>query len=67
MTSSNRYSAVPDSKLAKELTVINRTPSPNCSSLIPRASIMGCAYRPAENLTFDRELLYVGAMFTTLA
>src|ERR1700731_2872961 len=64
MTSSNRYSAVPDSKLAKELTeLIRDTESELLFNHSTRVYLWGALTGLRKNLTFDRELLYVGAMF----
>jgi hypothetical protein len=64
MTSSNRYSSVPDSKLAKELTeLIRDTESELLFNHSTRVYLWGALTGLRKNLTFDRELLYVGAMF----
>ena len=64
MTSSNHYSAVPDSKLAKELTeLIRDTESELLFNHSTRVYLWGALTGLRKNLTFDRELLYVGAMF----
>ena len=64
MTSSNHYSAVPDSKLAKELTeLIRDTEFELLFNHSTRVYLWGALTGLRKNLTFDRELLYVGAMF----
>jgi hypothetical protein len=64
MTSSNRYSAVPDSKLAKELTeLIRDTEAELLFNHSTRVYLWGALTGLRKTLTFDREPLYVGAMF----
>src|SRR5271156_5898732 len=64
MASSNRYSAVPDSKLAKEVTeLIRDTESELLFNHSTRVYLWGALTGLREKLTFDRELVYVGAMF----
>ena len=64
MASSNRYSAVPDSKLAKEVTeLIRDTESELLFNHSTRVYLWGALTGLRKKLTFDRELVYVGAMF----
>jgi hypothetical protein len=64
MTSSNRYPAVPDSQLAKEVTeLIRDTESELLFNHSTRVYLWGAITGQRKSLTFDRELLYVGAMF----
>ena len=64
MTFSNRCPAVPDSQLAKEVTeLIRDTESELLFNHSTRVYLWGALTGLRKNLTFDRELLYVGAMF----
>ena len=64
MASSNSYSAVPDSKFAKEVTqLIRDTESELLFNHSTRVYLWGALTGLRKELTFDRELLYVGAMF----
>jgi HD domain len=64
MTASNRYTAVPASQLAKEVTeLIRDTESELLFNHSTRVYLWGALTGQRKGLTFDRELLYVGAMF----
>ena len=64
MASSNSPSAVPDSKLAKAVTeLIRDTESELLFNHSTRVYLWGALTGLRKKLTFDRELLYVGAMF----
>ena len=64
MTASNRYPAVPDSQLAKEVTeLIRDTESELLFNHSTRVYLWGALTGLRKKMTFDRELLYVGAMF----
>ena len=64
MTASNRYPAVPDSQLAKEVEeLIRNTESELLFNHSTRVYLWGALTGLRKKMTFDRELLYVGAMF----
>ena len=64
MASSNSHSAVPDSKLAKAATeFIRDTESELLFNHSTRVYLWGALTGLRKKMTFDRELLYVGAMF----
>lgn len=64
MISSDHYSAVPDSKLAREVTqFIRDTESELLFNHSSRVYLWGSLAGQRKDLSFDRELLYVGAMF----
>ena len=68
MTASNRYTAVPDSQLAKEVTeLIRDTESELLFNHSTQVYLWGALTGQRRGLTFDSELLYVGAMFMILA
>lgn len=56
--------AIPDSKLAREVTdLVRETESPLLFRHSTRVFLFGALAGLRKNLKFDRELLYVGAMF----
>jgi hypothetical protein len=64
MTASSRYPAVPDSQLAREVTeLIRDTESELLFNHSTRVYLWGALTGLRKKMTFDRELLYVGAMF----
>jgi hypothetical protein len=64
MTATTRYPEVPDSQLAKEVTeLIRDTESELLFNHSTRVYLWGALTGLRKKMTFDRELLYVGAMF----
>ena len=64
MTRSEHFSTVPDSKLAKEVTqLIRDTELELLFNHSTRVYLWGALTGQRKGLTFDRDLLYVGAMF----
>jgi hypothetical protein len=67
MSLSDRYSVVPDSKLAREVTqFIRDTESELLFNHSTRVYLWGALTGQRKGLTFDPDLLYVGAMFHDL-